>query len=98
MILECKNCNRTTIARVAELADSSTTAESCYAAIDCKSKRWVKGCAYKKAKDINKKFADRLIGTISSISPLSTLKKKSDSGVDAVEDMSEKKKLEELMK
>ena len=70
--LKCK-CGRMTSTTVSDFMDSWPDAGECYAAIDNKTRKWVKGCAYKKAGAIDKRFADRLIGRPAIVIPLNSI-------------------------
>jgi hypothetical protein len=47
--------------------DTWSDAESCFAAVDPKTRNWEAGCGYSKASKIDKMTADRFIGKRSSI-------------------------------
>lgn len=65
--LKCNRCKRMTNTSVSEFMDSWPYASQCYAAVDPKTGKWVKGCGYKTANKTNKFFSDRLIGRMASI-------------------------------
>ena len=65
-VLKCKRCGRITNTTVSDFIDTLPDAKKCYAAVDDKTKRWVKGCAYKKASKTDKRVADRLLGNIAT--------------------------------
>ena len=52
---------------VSDFWDTWPDAKECFMAVDPKTRKWVKGCAYKKATGVDKFLADRLIGTPASI-------------------------------